>query len=470
MSKVQLVIRRARVVCPNGILEGGVAVDNGVIVAVGLDAGLPPGEQEIDAAGKVLLPGLIDTHVHFREPGYTAREDFLTGSQAAAAGGVTTVLIMPICVPPTSSVQLLEERLALARAKMIVDFGFYGAANADHLTEIGPLAEAGAIGFKTFMLHPPPERREEFEGLFVRDDAELLAVFREIAKTERRSCIHAENDALISAETRRLRDQGRRGLSAHVASHPPIAELEAASRVLLLAREAGVRLGLCHVSWPKAVRLAHETKTQGQNVTVETCPHYLLLSSDEVEALGPYAKINPPIRPDETRAELWDCLEADMIDYIGSDHAPYTLAEKQLGEKDIWAAPAGIPSVELTLPLLAYEVRAGRMEWTDLARWCSEGAARAFDLYPRKGVIQVGADADLVLLDPQQQGTVKRGHMLTKSRDVARLYEGRPTGGRPVLTLVRGRPVMENGRVLREPGWGRFVSPDWMGPQAMTNA
>ena len=459
MSKVQLVIRRARVVGPNGILEGGIAVDNGLIVAVGQDAGLPPAEREIDAAGKLLLPGLIDTHVHFREPGYTAREDFLTGSQAAAIGGVTTVLIMPICVPPTYSVELLEERLTLAQAKMMVDFGFYGAANADHLAEIGLLAEAGVIAFKTFMTHPPPERQKEFEGLFVRDDGELLAVFREIAKTGLRSCVHAENEAIISAETRRLRNEGRQGLSAHAASHPPIAELEAVSRALLLAGEAGVGLGLCHVSLPTVVRLAHQVKTQGQEVTIETCPHYLLLTSDEVEAMGPYAKVNPPLRSDEARAGLWDCLRAGMIDYVGSDHAPYTLAEKQPGEKDIWAAPSGSPSVELTLPLLAHEVSAGRMGWTDLARWCSEGPARAFGLYPRKGVVQVGADADLVLVDPQQRGTVKRSQMLTKSRDIARLYEGRPTGGRPVLTLVRGRPVVENGRVLQAPGWGSFVSP-----------
>jgi allantoinase len=460
MIKTDLTIRNARVVCSDGILEGGVAVDDGTIVAVAREGALPCSKAEIDAAGKLLLPGIIDAHVHFREPGYTNREDFITGSQAAAAGGVTTVLIMPICVPPTYSVELLEQRLGLARTKMLVDFGFYGAASADHADQIEPLGRAGVIAFKTFMTQPLPGREREFDGLFVRDDSELLTTFREIAKTGLRSCVHAENHALVSARARQIRAEGKQGLLSYFASRPLYAELEAASRAVLLAGEAGAKLGLCHTSQPEVVRIAHQARQSGDDITLETCPHYLLLTANEIEHLGPYAKIDPPLRNSQARAGLWDCLKAGMIDWIASDHAPYTLAEKELGVTDIWAAPSGSPSVELTLPLLAKEIASGRMTWVDLVRWCCEGPAKAFGLSDRKGWIKVGFDADLVLLDDERSYCVERNGMSTKSRDVARLYEGRQTGGRVVMTMVRGEIVMENGRILGPAGWGKMLSPN----------
>jgi dihydroorotase-like cyclic amidohydrolase len=343
---------------------------------------------------------------------------------------------------------------------MLVDFGFYGAASADHVDQIEPVGDAGVIGFKTFMTQPLPGREKEFEGLFVRDDGELLTVFREIAKTGLRSCLHAENHALVSARARDIRGMGKQGLLSYFASRPPYAEFEAASRAILLAGEAGTKLGLCHTSHPEPAQIAQRARGRGDNITLETCPHYLLLTGQEVQHLGPYAKIDPPIRDSEARTGLWDCLRSGMIDWIASDHAPYTLAEKESGLTNIWAAPSGSPSVELTLPLLANEIALGRMTWTELVHWCCEAPARAFGLSERKGGIRVGRDADLVLLDDKQRYCIERSGMFTKSREVARLYEGRQAGGRVVVTMVRGRIVMENGRILDHGGRGEMVSPN----------
>jgi allantoinase len=460
MSKAGLVIRNARVFTPEGWFHGGIAASGGVIVAVGEDGSLPPGEETVDAAGRPLLPGLIDSHVHIRAPGREDREDFYSGTCAAAAGGITTILEMPVSQPGVASASILRRRAEIAARDAVVDFGLYGGAGASNIEEIPGLAEAGAVGFKTFMHAPPKGREPEYEGLHVIDDGALLAVFRAVAKTGLISCVHAENNELVERGIAEMRAAGRADATAHSLSRPPLAEIEAASRVILLAREADCRVSLCHVSLPETALMARRARFGGQEVRIESCPHYLLLTEQALSDLGPYAKINPPLRSEADRAGLWRCLEQGWIDYLSSDHAPFTEADKEGPGGDIFAVPAGAAGIETMVPVLADEFMRETGEGLCLlVRMCSLNPALIFGLYPRKGVLQPGSDADCVLLETERPTVLRREMMKSKSRGSARLYDGWEVSGWPVLTVVRGQIVMRDGQVTARRGSGRMVRP-----------
>jgi len=254
MGQADLVVTNARVYTPHGSFRGGVAISDGVIIAVGDDSVLPQGRETIDAQGKALLPGLIDAHVHVRAPGREDREDFYTGTCAAAAGGFTTILEMPVSTPGVSTAEILLRRAEFASRDAVVDFGLYGGGGESNIDHIAEMAEAGAVGFKTFMHGPPRGREADYDGVHVLDDGALLDVFRAVARTGLLACVHAENDALVKRAITSLRAAGRTDPFAHGLSRPPIAELEAASRVILLAKEAGCRVSICHVSLPETDR------------------------------------------------------------------------------------------------------------------------------------------------------------------------------------------------------------------------
>lgn len=460
MKTADLVIFNARVITPEGQFRGGAAFRNGVVVAVGEDGSLPPGAQRIDAGGRPLLPGLIDAHVHIRAPGREEREDFYSGTCAAAAGGITTILEMPVSRPAVASAEVLRRRAEIAAGDAVVDFGLYAGAGQSNVDQIPALAEAGAVAFKTFMHAPPEGREEEYEGLHVTDDGSLLAVLRAVAKTGLVACVHAENDELIARGTAELQAMGRRDPMAHTLSRPPLAEIEAASRVILLAREANCRISLCHVSLPDTAMMARRSRFGGQDVRVESCPHYLLLTEQALAELGPYAKTNPPLRSEEQRAGLWRCTEEGWVDYVSSDHAPFAEQDKEGPGDDIFAVPAGAPGLETLVPVLADELlRTSEDGLSLLVRLCALNPAVIFGLYPRKGVLQPGSDGDCVLLETERPLVLQRERMKSKSRAAARLFDGWEVRGWPVMTVVRGQVVMRDGEVVGERGHGKMVRP-----------
>ncbi|MEW6523643.1 MAG: amidohydrolase family protein [Bacillota bacterium] len=309
---------------------------------------------------------------------------------AAAAGGVTTVLEMPISQPSVHTVEILEQRKLLAAAGATVDYGFYGAAGEDNLAEIPGLAAAGVVGFKTFLHGPPPGRESEFKGLCCTNEGALLEVLRAVAGTGLPAAIHAESDAICSRLQERLKAQGRRDGMAHAASRPEVAEIAAAASALALAEATGVSLHLCHTSVPRVVEMAVAARERGANVTVETCPQYLFATVDDLARLGPLAKCNPPLRSHSTVRGLWDCVREKLCDIIASDHSPYHPDDKLPYAGDIWKAAAGLPGLETTLPLLLTAVSQGQLDMTDLARMLSLRPAQVFGLYPKKGVIEPG--------------------------------------------------------------------------------
>ncbi len=459
MKTVDLVIRGGTIVRSDGSFDAGIAVDHGRVVGILSDELLPESRQVIDARGKIIMAGIIDTHVHMRVPGKEEREDAITGGMAAAAGGVTTFLDMPNTVPPVNCADVLNAKKDLLSSKALVDFGLYGGDGETNIQHIPELAQAGAVALKTF-LWPYPDRKDEFEGLSCTNDDALLDIFETVAKTGLVQVVHCEKKPVVDHYTHKLRAEGRCTPSVHAQARPVLAEAEAVSRAVLFAIETGARLNIPHVSCGSVAAIIKAAKECGyNNITAETCPQYLFLTDERHEEIGPYAKVNPPLRSRSEQDKLWEYVLDGTIDTIGSDHAPNLPEQIEWGWEDIFAAPAGRAEIETALPLMLTAVNQGRLGLHTLTRLMSENAARLYGLYPRKGVIQVGADADLVIIDLNKQTTIDHRRLYTKQKDAARMFEGWQVTGMPVMTIVRGTVVMRDGEIVGQAGHGQFVSP-----------
>ena len=309
-----------------------------------------------------MFPGLVDTHVHLRDPGHTEREDFTTGTQAAAAGGITTILEMPISTPTVNSAEVFRQRRAIVGPKAIVDYALYGAAGHDNFDEIQAMVDEGAVAFKTFLHAPQPGREHEFVGLFCIDEGLLRDLMFVVAKTGVPHTFHCENNAMLHTLQHRLEASGRTDPMAHAEMRPTVVEDVSVATMLAIAAETGGRVQVVHMSSPRAAQLVKEAKARGVRVTGETCPHYLFLSEDELRAFGPYAKCNPVLRSNADREAFWAYVLDGTIDVIGSDHAPYVAEEKDRGSDNIFKAMAGFPGLEVQFPLMLSAYHDGRSD------------------------------------------------------------------------------------------------------------
>jgi len=459
MSKLQLLIKNANYYAAGAFFLGDILVDHGKIIAVeppGNDAILA--EKIIDTKGLCVLPGIIDSHVHFREPGRTDREDFYTGSMAAAAGGVTTYCDMPNCCPPPYSAELLEKRKALGEAKSVVDFALYGAAGYENRFCLQEILDVGAIAFKTFIQPVPVGREEEFAGLTVNDDGQLYMLLKEAGKTNGRYFFHCENFQLIQYMEKYLHELGMEDNSFHYKSRPDVAEIESVATVLNFAKATGAKIGISHITTKGACELVKRAKADGVDVVAETCFHYLIFDETYIDRFGVYAKCNPPLRSAENVEALWSYIEDGTISFIGTDHAPLTAAEKESGIQEIWRAFSGMPSIETFLPLMLDAVAKGRLSLVRMVQAMSENTAKVFGFYPQKGCIAVGSDADFTIVDLEKKYTLAIADMYSKARQVNLLFDGTCVCGKPEYTIVRGKIVMEQGKVdLESKGHGVFV-------------
>lgn len=446
---LDLILKNAKVYLEDRFVEGvSVGVQAGQIAAIAVPECMPEGARTLDLTGEYLIPGTIDTHMHVRDPGHTERGTFYTETMAAAAGGVTTILEQPISVPPQHNVEILERRIARAEAQCVVDFAFYGAAGGEYLEDIAQLAADGRIvAYKTFLHAPPEGREQEFQGLTMADDAQLYAGMRELAKTGLFCAFHAENNDMISANIKRLRAEGRVSPEYHCVSRPTVAEVTSVERILNFVRETGARVEIAHVSCPEVMELLRQAKKDGLPVYVETCPHYLFLTEEDMVKFGPYAKCNPPVRSRAQAEKLWDYINDGTVDYMGSDHSPFLVEEKTRGLKDIFAAAAGFPGADLRLPLMLDAVAEGRTTLEKVVELLSVNPARCFGLYPTKGTIQVGADADFTLFRMDRHTVVDKARNYSHARDIAIPYDGRELKCAVTGTIVRGRVVMRDGVV-----------------------
>lgn len=457
MEKIDLVIKSGTLVTSEGRQRAGIAVHRGVIVGIMADEFLPPADKVIEASGKLVMPGVIDPHTHLRDPGSEDVEDWTTGTQAAAAGGVTTVCEHPNAIPPVNSPENLRFKREIAAKKSLVDFALLGGAGEENLDQIVPQAAEGIVAYKTFFW-PYPDRKNEFAGLWTVDDGAILEIFSRIAQTGLVECVHAENKSIVDYYTRKLLKEGKIAPIYHEASRPVIAEVEAVSRAILFAQATGVRLNIPHISCGSAAAKIREARQAGHtNITGETCPHYLVWTKERMTEVGPFAKINPPLRAQEEQDLLWECMRDGTIGTIGSDHAPHRFAAKEKGWTDIFQAPAGSAGLETLLPVMLTLVSQGKLDLLALTKLMSENVAKLYGLYPRKGAIRAGSDADLVVVDMDKEATITADKLYTKDKRSAKLFEGWRTKGAPVMTIVRGKVVMQDGAVLGEPGWGKYI-------------
>ncbi|PYM17808.1 MAG: allantoinase AllB [Candidatus Rokuibacteriota bacterium] len=458
MTHADLIVKSDRIAFPEGMGQGALVVAGGRIVGVSDGGILPAARETIDATGQVVLPGVVDPHVHAREPGLGDREDFRTCTRGAAAGGVTTIIEQPVSIPSTWNVERLREKKALASRKCIVDWALYGGAGITSLDHIEAMAKEGVCAFKTFLHEPYPGREREFEGLYSTDDGALLEVFGKVAKTGLLECVHAENNAIIAWNEKKLQAAGRVDPLAYVEARPVVSEVEAISRCMLFAEATGVRLQVLHVSCAEGIELIRTAKQRGTpSVTAETTPHYLWANEEQVQKLGPYARISPPIRTREQNERIWQLLREGWVDTIGSDHGPHTKASKEAGRENIFKASAGGAGIETMLPLMLHGVNQGKVDLFRLSKLMSENTARLYGLYPKKGTLRVGSDADMVIVDMERERTFKNTELQVLAKDAALLWHGWTVKGVPVTTIVRGNVVYHEGRFPAEEGYGQFV-------------
>ena len=317
------------IVRPEGCFEGSVEVKGGAIAAVKRAGEAPaPAAETVDAAGMLVFPGMIDSHVHIRGGRLSHREDFASGTMAAAAGGVTALAEMPVANPPASTAEVFEARRAEAQAGAYVDVALYGGAGADNLDEIEKLAGVGAVAYKTFTMPPVPGREAEFYGLCSETQDALCRVMERVAKTGRLLAVHSELNQYVAAETKRRMDAGENGLVAFCRSRPVEAETAAVEWVIEAARKTGCRASVCHVSTPEAVRMIEAARAQGVRVWAETCPQYILFSEQSAAHAGVFARMKPPLRDGQRMRQLRRMYENGSFAMTGSDHAPYLREEK----------------------------------------------------------------------------------------------------------------------------------------------
>lgn len=446
-NAVDLILRGGTVVTEDATFPADLAIAGGRIVAMGDAALMPPAAETVDVTGLHLLPGAIDVHVHFREPGYTHKEDWETGSAAAAMGGVTTVFEMPNTHPPTRSAEELRAKQAAAE-KSHVDFGLYGLLAEDNLHELEGLIAAGANAFKCFM-------GNTFGNLPSPSTGAMLEGFEILAKTGHRIALHAETASIMAHRQARLMAAGRNDPLAHVAARPAVVAAEAVSRAAVLAEWTGARIHVLHIS--SAAELPHlaAARARGVDVTGETCPCYLMLSTRDYDRLGSVIRVNPPVRDPEDAEAIWAALKNGTVDMIATDHAPHTPEEKK--KASIWEADCGFPGVETQMPLMLTQVAKGRITVQDYVRMSAGAPARAFGLWPHKGRIAVGALADIAAVDLTRRETICAAGL--HSRGKVTPFEGVETTGAPVHTLVRGRFVQRDRTlVAASRGWGRQVT------------
>ncbi|OLE20465.1 MAG: allantoinase [Catenulispora sp. 13_1_20CM_3_70_7] len=425
-----LVLRSSRTVLPDGVRPAAVCVRDGVIAAVGGHRDALIATNDLDLADTALLPGLVDTHVHVNEPGGTGWEGFASATRAAAAGGVTTLIDMPLnSIPPTVDVPALDAKRKAAAGKCFVDVGFWAGAIPGSTLALRPLHEAGVFGYKCFLADSGVE---EFPALTV---PEMHAALREIARFDGLLIVHAEDAAALK--------EGRSSIRYRdfLASRPAAAEDSAIAAVISAARQHGARAHILHLAAAGALARIAAAKADGVRITVETCPHYLTFGADEIEDGATQYKCCPPIRDGTDRDALWAALDAGVIDIVVFDHSPSTPDLKRLDTGDFAAAWGGISSLQLGLSAVWTGARARGHGLDQVARWMASGPADLAGL-PAKGRIAAGCDADLVVFDPEAEFTVD-GAALHHKNPVTP-YEGRALRGVVQASYLRGVQIADS--------------------------
>jgi dihydroorotase (multifunctional complex type) len=441
----QLGIENGTIVTGRGRYQGNIYVEDGRIA--GITSGERfPADRTINADGLFILPGMIDGHCHFQDPGDSTREDFPHGSSAAAIGGVTT-LIEHTHSDPVTTPAFLDEKVRYLEKRSVVDFGLAAHVWPTNYDTVADLWRAGVTFFKIFTCTT--------HGVPALLPGPMLRVFRNLAAVDALCLVHCEDETITDDNEALLRAAGRNDFGIILDWRTREAEQVAANTVTLLARMTGVRAIIAHISHPPVVRLIERERAAGARLWAEACPQYFYLREEEVLTEGPFRKFTPPCRSAAEGEALWPLLQSGALTHISTDHAPSTREQKEAGRQDIWECHFGLPGVQTTLTMMLNAVSEGKLTLERLVDAYAEAPARLYRLAPRKGRIEPGADADLVLVDLSRTHTISDEEMVSKAGWTP--YAGRTVKGAPVMTVSRGAVVAANGKVEADPGHGRYI-------------
>ncbi|NVM27575.1 MAG: dihydroorotase family protein [Candidatus Helarchaeota archaeon] len=442
-KSVDLIIKNAKIFFNQQVMEGGIAVDQGKIVKVSKNTKLPPGEEIIDAKRRLIIPGIIDIHAHLRDLEFNRKENFYTGTCAAANGGITTIVDMPNTKPPTISPKLLEEKIDLARKKVIINVGFY-AGIPDKVEEIDSFRNHGIFGFKLFLASSLSQ--------FDMTNSELL--IKLLGKIKDNNCpllIHAERKKDIEEILKQKKGSNLSSQELYLVSHSENVEKKAIEYIFELNARIGAPIHICHVSTASGVEIIQQSKNQGRKITCEVTPHHLFLTTVDLKKYGAFAKMLPPLRTSRDLDALWRGLNNGIIDIIATDHAPHMLSEK---ECEFSRATSGIPGFETLLPLLITAMQKNQITLPRLVQSMSENPAKFLNL-SNKGKIQVGYDADFTIIDLKKQQKIEASKFYSMAKFSP--FNGREMRGVPTMTIVNGEIIMREGEIMVPQGSGNII-------------
>ncbi len=439
-----VLIENGKIVHAGRVTRANIVIENGTIRSVGIRK---PSQidKRIDAKGRLVLPGLVDGHAHLHDPAFTNREDFTSGTSAAAAGGVTSVIEMALSTP-VDTPERVRNKIEEGRRLSLIDFSIHaGMMNRENLHNIAAIARMGVRSFKTFTCKP-----------YYVDDHTLMSLMRETSMQTSILNVHAEDEQTANDNFAKLAADGRKDPMAHPEWKPNLAEERAVRKVVEFGRTLKARVHISHMSTREGVEIVRRSKRQRVGVTTETCPHYLTFTREDMRKQGPYLKMNPSLKGPRDVQALWRGLSDGSVDIVTSEHAPGERAEKEVGWTDIWKAWGGVPAIETMLPVLLSEgVNKSRLTLATLQRICCENPAKIFGIYPKKGTIQKGADADLVVVDAKIKRKVRAENLHYKVGWTP--YEGWTLKGWPIMTMRRGEILYEDEQLVDRTGSAEFL-------------
>ncbi|MDD3172759.1 MAG: allantoinase AllB [Herbinix sp.] len=449
--KYDLVIQNGKVVLEDKVIHSNIGIKDGKIADV-FESDQFIADNVIDANNKYVMPGAIDTHTHFFEPGASYREDFEHGTKAAASGGFTCIMEMPNSNPAVVDLETFEMKRKFAEKGAVIDYALWGGATATNLDNLDILKNLGCIALKGFTLYAGtafPYLNTEMQ----------MDAMKKVKALNMILGFHAEDPVIVKTLTEKYQSQSW-NLKIHDMSRPYYAELAAISQILLFSKETGCPVHICHLSIPEGAELISKAKQDNVNVTVESCSHYFLLNYEDYYQYDTYALIQPPIRSRRRMDNMWKYLMNGTIDYLATDHAPYTEEEKEPENGNKWDVMGGSPSIDVAFPMMFDETVIKRgMDPIQFVKLSSTNAAKRFGMYPRKGSICKGADADIVILNPNEPWIIDRSKSFSKSKNTKFPYQGRKVNCKVNTTLVRGNVVYNNGQITVDNGHGILIKP-----------
>lgn len=459
MSALDTLIENGEVLLPDGLYRVDLGLKDGKVAGVYLPGTAPAATKTINAAGKIALPGIVDIHFHVRAPAYPERGTVLSETRAAAAGGVTTLFEMPISKPCCSTPEELARRRDHFKSHAVIDFALYAAPGDLTKASRDKMMKLGCIAWKIFTTPSPAGRADEFEGLAFPEEADQLRALQLLADTGLPIVVHAESASLLAHYEDAAKALNPADAATHGKSRPAICESVAVAKLLAMNMKAKAKLHIAHVTSAETVEVLRAFAGTS-DFTAETCPQYLFATEKDVAKAGIYAKVNPPIRHQADQDALWQAIEDGVINYVTTDHAPFSKAEKQAAEGNFPAAPPGVPGIEFLLPAMLDAVVRGRLTLKrahDLI--CANGAQR-YGLYPQKGALLPGSAADVTLVDLSGETHLSADTLQTHAREVAHLFEGRRLRGKIDRTILAGTTIYHGGKVTGAEGGGSYIAPN----------